>query len=113
MPPTLQVRLSPTPLHPLNPDAADTKAGSSPPTLQVRFSVTRDVLVLLLPREVVLFDLDLGVPASMQVGVNGVSGVNSVESVDTSRGLMPLTPCLPHVTPFPMRCLLPSPPTIL
>ena len=44
--------------------------------------MTRDVLVLLLPREVVLFDLDLGVPASSQVGVNGVNGVISV---DTSR----------------------------
>ena len=46
--------------------SGSTGPAPSPP-LYVSFSVTRDLLFVLLPREVVVLDLELGVPASNQV----------------------------------------------
>ncbi len=42
---------------------AEVKPGAAAPTLQAAFSATRDLLFVLLARELVVFDLELGQPA--------------------------------------------------
>lgn len=55
------------PLTPLTPPPKHTRIHTDKPaplSLQARFCASRDLLVVLLPRELLVFDLDLGQPVS-------------------------------------------------